>query len=190
MVAREGQQYLQEAPWIIFSAAFTAGAMVMMFRGVAVSTKLAGFFFGFELLVLLVVAVATLIKNGGHLSAVPFNPGKITHGFSGLAAAFPLGIYLFIGWENSAALAEETNNPRRNVPRAVFMSIALMAATYILLSYVTVAAFKDDVAAIGKSSVPYVDAAVAAGTLLETSREISVEIINVATTARRSAVGH
>ena len=29
--------------------------MVMMFRGVAVSTKLAGFFFGFELLVLLVV---------------------------------------------------------------------------------------------------------------------------------------
>src|ERR1700747_2234032 len=31
-------------PWIIFSAVFTAGAMFMMFRGVAVSTKLAGFF--------------------------------------------------------------------------------------------------------------------------------------------------
>ena len=29
-------------PWIIFSAVFTAGAMFMMFRGVAVSTKLAG----------------------------------------------------------------------------------------------------------------------------------------------------
>jgi hypothetical protein len=34
-------------PWIIFSAIFTAGAMFMMFRGVAVSTKLAGFFFAF-----------------------------------------------------------------------------------------------------------------------------------------------
>ena len=55
-------------PWIIFSAIFTAGAMFMMFRGVAVSTKLAGFFFGFELLVLLVVSVAALIKHGGHLS--------------------------------------------------------------------------------------------------------------------------
>src|SRR6201994_3262802 len=43
-------------PWIIFTLAFTAGAMVMMFRGVAVSTRLAGFFFGFEMLVLLVVA--------------------------------------------------------------------------------------------------------------------------------------
>src|SRR6266568_4608700 len=118
-------------PWILFSAVFTAGAMVMMFRGVAVSTKLAGFFFGFELLVLLVVAVAVLIKNGGHLSTVPFQPSHITNHFSGLALAFPLAVYLFIGWENSAALAEETTNPRRNVPRAVFMSIVLMALTYL-----------------------------------------------------------
>src|SRR6202022_3002672 len=88
-------------PWVIFSAVFTAGAMVMMFRGVAVSTKLAGFFFGFELTVLLVVAIAALIKHGGHLSAVPFQPSPITNGFTGLAAAFPLGVYLFIGWGNS-----------------------------------------------------------------------------------------
>ena len=128
-------------PWIIFSALFTAGAMFMMFRGVAVSTKLAGFFFAFELTVLLVVAIAALIKHGGHLSAVPFEPSHINNGFTGLAAAFPLAVYLFIGWENSAALAEETNNPRRNVPRAVFMSVALMAFTYLLVAYATVTGF-------------------------------------------------
>jgi amino acid transporter len=150
-------------PWIIFSAAFTAGAMVMMFRGVAVSTKLAGFFFGFELLVLLVVAVAALIKNGGHLSAVPFNPSKITHGFSGLAAAFPLGIYLFIGWENSAALAEETNNPRRNVPRAVFMSIALMAATYLLVAYATVSGFRYNGTLLAAAAIPFISVAHSVG---------------------------
>ena len=55
---------------------------------------------------------------------MPFQPSKVLNGFSGLGLAFPLAIYLFIGWENSAALAEETNNPRRNVPRAVFLSIA------------------------------------------------------------------
>ena len=146
-------------PWIIFSAVFTAGAMVMMFRGVAVSTKLAGFFFSFELLVLLVVAVATLIKHGGHLSAVPFNPSKITHGFSGLAAAFPLGIYLFIGWENSAALAEETNNPRRNVPRAVFMSIALMAVTYLVVAYATVSGFGYNGTLLAAAAIPFISVA-------------------------------
>ncbi len=143
-------------PWIIFSAVFTAGAMVMMFRGVAVSTRLAGFFFAFELTVLLVVSIAVLIKNGGHLSAVPFQPSHLTNHFHGLALAFPLAVYLFIGWENSAALAEETTNPRRNVPRAVFLSIALMAFTYLLLAYATVTGFHYNATALTAPLVPFI----------------------------------
>jgi amino acid transporter len=127
-------------PWIIFSVLLTGGAVVMMLRGVGVSTRLAGFFFAFEMLVLIVVSVATLIKNGGHLTFAAFDPKNIHDGFKGLAAGFPLAIYLFIGWENSAALAEETNNPRRNVPRAVFLSIAMMGVGYLLFAYATVSA--------------------------------------------------
>ena len=153
-------------PWIIFSAIFTAAAMFMMFRGVAVSTKLAGFFFGFELLVLLVVSIAALIKNGGHLSGVPFEPSHITNHFSGLALAFPLGVYLFIGWENSAALAEETNNPRRNVPRAVFVSIALMAVTYLILAYSTVSAFHYNITALTSAGIPFINVAHSVATWL------------------------
>ncbi len=146
-------------PWIIFSAAFTAGAMVMMFRGVAVSTRLAGFFFAFELTVLLVVSVAVLIKNGGHLSSVPFQPSQINNHFSGLALAFPLAVYLFIGWENSAALAEETTNPRRNVPRAVFLSIGVMAVVYLLLAYATVTGFHYNATALTVPPVPFITVA-------------------------------
>jgi len=146
-------------PWIIFSVLLTAGAVAMMIRGVAVSTKLAGFFFGFEMVVLLIVAVATLIKNGGSLSLAPFDPHHINGGFSGLAAGFPLAIYLFIGWENSAALAEETGNPRRNVPRAVFLSVAIMAVTYLLLAYSTVSGFKDNGTALASASIPFINVA-------------------------------
>ena len=103
-------------PWGILSVILTAGAMVMMIRGVGVSTKLAGAFFGFEMLVLVVVSVVVIIQNAGHLSFTPFEPSHITDGFTGLAKGFPLAIYLYIGWENSAALAEETDNPRRNCP--------------------------------------------------------------------------
>jgi amino acid transporter len=146
-----------DIPWVLFSVVFTAGAVLMMIRGVAVSTKLAGLFFGFEMLVLIVVSVAALIKNGGHLSAVPFEPSHITNGFSGLAAGFPLAIYLFIGWENSAALAEETGNPRRNVPRAVFLSIALMVVGYILYSYATATGFKYNVTALSGAAIPFIN---------------------------------
>jgi amino acid transporter len=144
-------------PWVVFSVIMTSGAIMMMIRGVAVSTKLAGFFFGFELLVLLVVSIAALIKNGSHLHGAPFDPHFITHGFSGLAAGFPLAVYLFIGWENSAALAEETGNPRRNVPRAVYMSVAVMAFTYLLLAYATVSGFHDNGAALAASPIPFIN---------------------------------
>jgi amino acid transporter len=146
-------------PWIILSVLLTAGATVMTIRGVGVSTKLAGFFFAFEMLVLVVVSVAVLIKNGGHLSFVPFEPSHITNGFTGLAAGFPLAIYLFIGWENSAALAEETGNPRRNVPRAVYLSIAMMVVGYVLFAFATVTGFGYNGAALAGSSIPFITVA-------------------------------
>src|SRR5215475_7799481 len=146
-------------PWVIFSVIFTAGAMYMMFRGVAVSTKLAGLFFGFEMLVLIVVSLVAIIKNGGNLSAVSFEPSHITNGFSGLAAGFPLAVYLFIGWENSAALAEETNNPRCNVPRAVFLSIAMMAVGYLIFAYATVSGFANNGAALTAAPIPFITVA-------------------------------
>jgi amino acid transporter len=147
-------------PWVIFSVVLTALSVVMMYRGVAVSTKLAGFFFAFEMLVLLIVSVAALIKNGGNLSFAPFEWSHLTKGFSGLAPGFPLAVYLFIGWENSAALAEETNNPRRNVPRAVYLSIALMAFLYLLVAYATVSAFHYNAAKLTSPTVliPFINA--------------------------------
>jgi amino acid transporter len=146
-------------PWIIFSVLLTAGALALTMRGVAVSTKLAGAFFAFEMLMLVVVSVAAIAKNGGHLSTVPFQPSHVTNGFSGLAAGFPLAVYLFIGWENSAALAEETNNPRRNVPRAVFLSIALMGLGYVLFAYATVTGFGYNGTKLAGAPIPFIPVA-------------------------------
>jgi amino acid transporter len=146
-------------PWILWSVLLTAFSMYMMYRGVAVSTKLAGFFFGFEMLMLVVVSIASLIKNGSHLSAAPFEWSHLNNGFSGLAPGFPLAVYLFIGWENSAALAEETGDPRRNVPRAVYLSIALMAVLYLLVAYGTVSGFHDNATTLAKAPIPFITVA-------------------------------
>jgi len=154
------QHYLNwNIPWGIFTVVLTAACVVMMIRGVAVSTKLAGFFFAFEMLVLVVVSVVAIIKNAGHLSFVPFEPSHITNGFTGLAAGFPLAIYIFIGWENSAALAEETGNPRRNVPRAVFLSIGLMVVSYLLFAYATVTGFGYNGDKLAAATIPFISLA-------------------------------
>src|SRR6185312_10748566 len=154
------QHYLHwNIPWIILSVILTGGALFMTVRGVGVSTKLAGFFFGFEMLVLIIVSIAELIKNGGHLSLVPFEPSHILNGAKGLAAGFPLAVDRFIGWENSAALAEETGNPRRNVPRAVFLSTALMVISYVIFSYATVTGFGYNAAKLGAAPIPFISVA-------------------------------
>ncbi|MFJ9901598.1 APC family permease [Streptomyces sp. NPDC101152] len=148
-----------DLPWIIWTLLLTGLAVVLMLRGVVVSTKWAGYFFGVEMLMLVVVSVAAIVEQRGDLSAAPFLPGHISHGFKGLAAGFPLAVYMFVGWENSAALAEETENPRRNVGRAVFSSVAIMTVSYILFAYSTLTGFGYDVARLGDSPTPFIDVA-------------------------------
>jgi amino acid transporter len=148
-----------DLPWIIWTLLLTGLSVVLMLRGVVVSTKWAGYFFGVEMLVLVVVSIAALVEHRGQLSFDPFLPSHISHGFKGLAAGFPLAVYLFVGWENSAALAEETENPRRNVGRAVFSSVAIMTVSYILFSYATVTGFDYDVDKLGAARIPFIEVA-------------------------------
>jgi amino acid transporter len=145
---------LQSVPWIIWTLVFLAFAAVMMIRGIAISTKLAGIFFAFEMAILVIVSFFALFKYHQSISWAPFNPKNIHGGLKGLAVAFPLAVYLFIGWENSAALAEETDNPRKNVPKAVFTSTIIMTLSYVFFAYATVIGFKNDIAALGADALP------------------------------------
>jgi amino acid transporter len=86
-------------------------------------------------------SVWVLVKQHGDLKLTPFEPSHLAKGFKGLSLGFPLAVYLFVGWENSAALAEETAEPRKAVPKAIYLSIAAMAVSYLLFSYVTVVGF-------------------------------------------------
>ena len=64
-------------------------------------------------------------------------PKNISGGLAGIRLGFPLAIYLFIGWENSAMLAEDTTDPRRNVPRALITGTVAIATSYKRLKGIT-----------------------------------------------------
>jgi amino acid transporter len=145
--------------WQWFTVLLTLVAFGLCVKGVSISTRWAGALFAFEIGLLLVVSVWVLIKQSGHLTLAPFEPSHLSDGFKGLGLGFPLAVYFFVGWENSAALAEETNEPRKAVPKAIFLSIALMAASYILFSYVTVAGFHYDTKALGAAPIPFLSVA-------------------------------
>ena len=144
-------------PWLM--VIFVCLAAFLMVRGIHISTRWAGVFFAFEIIVLVVVTISALVHHAGHLTLHPFEPRYLSNGFKGLGLGFPLAVYLFIGWENSATLAEETENPRRNVPRALFASVALMMVSYVLFAYATVEGFGENVAALTASPIPFITVA-------------------------------
>jgi amino acid transporter len=58
-----------------------------------------------------------------------------------MRTAFATALSGFVGWENSAGLAEEIRNPRRVIPIAVLSSIAVVAALYLVSTWSAVSGY-------------------------------------------------
>ncbi len=155
-------------PWQLLSVIFTAIVGLLVSRGISLSTTWAAIFFYFELILLLVGAVIMLVVNRHFISMVPFLLSSVPNGLKGIGLGFPLAIYLFIGWENSAMLAEETTNPRRNVPRALITGTVSIGILYMFIAFATETAFHNNLKDISASAIPFVDAfkASAAGIII------------------------
>jgi amino acid transporter len=141
--------------WEPLTLVLTAGAIWLTGRGVKLSTtavRLAVLALGWVLGVVWGGAVAAPRPR---LSSVPFSWSHLSGGLAGLSAGFPLALYMFIGWENGPALAEEARDPRRTIPRALYMSIAIGTALFVFFAYATVTGFNYDVSSVGRSSVPF-----------------------------------
>jgi amino acid transporter len=144
-----------QPPWEPLTLVLTAGAIWLTARGVRLSTKAVGLAVLTQVAIMVIVCVVVLIDQRARLSGTPFSWTHLTGGLAGLSAGFPLALYMFIGWENGPALAEECRNPRRTVPRALYISIAIGAALFVFFAYATVTGFNYNVSSIGRSSVPF-----------------------------------
>jgi amino acid transporter len=141
------------------SVVLTVVAIWVTARGVKLSTSAVGVALVAQVAVMLAVCVAALVDRRGHLSTAPFSWAHLDGGLTGLSRGFPLALYMFIGWENGPALAEECRDPKRTVPRALYISIAIGAVLFLLFAYATVTGFDDNVSSIGRSSVPFLTVA-------------------------------
>lgn len=80
--------------------------------------------------------------------AVQSNPGwqakfaeqLLPLGAGGLAAAMGLTFIAFEGYEVIVQTGEEVKNPKRNIPRAIFISLILVVSMYCLMAFVAIAA--------------------------------------------------
>jgi amino acid transporter len=92
-----------------------------------------------EFLIVLALGLTGLANPGpGGFSFAPFtpsfNPGGITT-TAGFFVAVVLTVQGLTGWEAAVPLAEETENPRRNVPRSIMASILIIGVMLVIAQW-------------------------------------------------------
>src|SRR5918995_325826 len=65
-------------------------------------------------------------------------------GIAGLVAAMGLTFIAFEGYEIIVQTGEEVRNPKRNIPRAIFISLAIVVTLYCLVAYVSIGAISPE----------------------------------------------
>ncbi len=68
------------------------------------------------------------------------DPSPFPHGMWGVLSAMGLTFVAFEGYEIIAQSGEELKDPGRNLPKAIFYSIAIVVAIYLLVAFVAVGA--------------------------------------------------
>ena len=89
------------------------------------------------------VVFGSSIEGAAGNSWSSFNPNNVAEGgsvFKGIIFA----ILMFVGFELSAALGEETKDPKKSIPRAVVSTIVIIAVFYVITQYTLAAGSTPD----------------------------------------------
>jgi amino acid transporter len=144
-----GGDYLSEfvdLPVVLVGVAFIALMTLVNFRGIGESVKVNVGLTLVELtgLVLVVVIGAAAVFSGeGDASRAMDFDGDESVPLAIMGGA-GLAFFALIGFEDSVNVAEETENPRRNFPRALFGGLLVAGAIYILVTVIASMAVPTD----------------------------------------------
>jgi amino acid transporter len=152
LTAEFGGALLPELGWDLV---LLAGVGVVMFFGVALSTRAQLVLALVSIAVVLVFFLYVIVKVGGdNQVGTAFSPSSSPQGFNGVLFGVLYGVLLFTGFETAANLGEETAHPKRDIPRAVLFSVLAIAGFYIIGSYSQMAGYHFSSEAIGNAGAP------------------------------------
>lgn len=119
-------------PPIVSATCLLAVLSLLLFAGIRESAWVAIVFTSIEALGLLIIFVIGVPYWGN------VNYLDMPLGFNGVMAAAALIFFAYLGFEEIVKLSEETNEPNRNIPRAIILAMIISTVLYILVSFSSV----------------------------------------------------
>jgi amino acid transporter len=121
--------------WWVYGLAMQAVVAVLGYVKIDLSAKVLTVLMCGEVLVVAAYQGAILIKGGpeGYQTGT-FDLDAMLSGSIGIALLFALTT--FSGFESAAIYREEARDPERTIPRAIYLSVGLLAVTYAIGAYI------------------------------------------------------
>jgi amino acid transporter len=122
-------------PWWLFVLLGAVFLFIVLYLGIEISARTLIVLGVFEVAIVVILGIWGLFSSGpGGISLSSYNPGNALT-VSGLYLGVVFSIFAFTGFESVAPLAEESENPRRTLPRGIIGSILIMGAFYLFTSW-------------------------------------------------------
>ncbi|HUY50017.1 MAG TPA: APC family permease [Streptosporangiaceae bacterium] len=145
-------QWLPYLVTLVLLAVATGVTVIPARRG----TDLLLIFEACTVLLILIISIVVLIKitthggpQGQHFTMSVFTPATGVSP-SSLFLGTVFGILAFVGFEGAATMGEEAREPRRSIPRAIFGTVLIGGAFYVLTAAVEVMGYGADKAGLAR----------------------------------------
>jgi amino acid transporter len=168
-------------PWVWYALGAVAVVVLLGYYDVQISARILGVALLLELLVIVIFTVGVLIQGGNDgLEITPLFPWSFAEGVApGIGVFF--AFWSWVGFEAAPNYAEESKDPQRTIPIAVYFSCIGVGLLYTLMMWAVVSAYGNGVA---------MEAAFETGTATLNGEEVTVDALNFVTPAMSAFVGN
>lgn len=144
-------QYGIHIGWVWFALFAAALIAVLCYFDVELSARILGVALSCEVVTLIIFDIVSF--GHGHVTAAAINPinafkslpGGHFHGSAIAAGAAGIGIFFafwsWVGWETAPNYGEESRDPKRNVPRALYISVIGLGVFYTITSWAGISGY-------------------------------------------------
>lgn len=140
MVANWGTMLVPGSPWYLWVIVFVAFNTFVNIRGISMTRGIDFVIFAVEILAVIafIALGCNFIMGGGgagEFNADPlWQPGKVDAHF--LAAGISIAALNFLGFDGISTLAEETNEPQKNIGRGILIALGLIIVCFVAQTYI------------------------------------------------------
>lgn len=140
MVANWGTMLVPNSPWYLWVIVFVVFNTFVNIRGISMTRGIDFVIFAVEILAVIafIALGCNFIMGGGgagEFNADPlWQPGKVDAHF--LAAGISIAALNFLGFDGISTLAEETNEPQKNIGRGILIALGLIIVCFVAQTYI------------------------------------------------------